>query len=259
MNSVKWRHFWAFPNSLFFGLKGLVSQILAPLFATSLLVTSLLAVSLTAASLLVVPPPMARAHNGSLDEYGGHFNEKTGKYHYHRPTKNRVSRKRAVLSWVEFEKTGVLKGWVEKLERPNAFWIRIDYRPAYIDLVPLVSKNNRDDAKQLLRIWMKHVSPEETGRLSKKFSKAFNERVLFEFKRKAAGKRVSVHFDVVGTGAGRMRGLAFIEEENLNLWMVSSGWSFYVLGDGKNQYDRLFREAEDHARRKKSGIWRAIK
>lgn len=232
----------------------------APWRLVTLLTDPLLAVPLLAALLLVFfPPPMAWGHTGPLDEFGGHFDEKTGKYHYHRPGKNRVSRKRAVLSWVKFKKSGVMKGWVEKFERPNALWIRLDYRPAYVDLAPLVSESNRDDKKELLRIWMKYVSPEETGRLSKKFSTAFNRRVLFELTRKAAGKRVSVQFDVLGSGAGRIRGLAFLEEENLNLWIVSSGWSFYVVGDGKNRYDKLFRKAEDHARRKKSGIWRAIK
>ncbi|MEE8434579.1 MAG: thermonuclease family protein [bacterium] len=221
---------------------------------------ALLAAPLLVAPLLVfIPPPMVWAHPGALDEFGGHFDQKTRKYHYHRPGKSRVSRKLAVLSWVNFKKTGVMKGWVEKFERPNALWIRLDYRPAYVDLAPLVSKSNRDDEKELLRVWMTHVSPEETGRLSKKFSTAFNRRVLFELTRKAAGKRVSVHFDVLGSGGGRLRGLAFLEAENLNLWLVSSGWSFYVLADGENKYDKLFREAEDHARRKKSGIWRAIK
>ena len=215
---------------------------------------------LLAASLLVfLPPPPVWATPGALDEFGGHFEEKTRKYHYHRPRKDRLSRKLEVLSWVEFKKIGVMKGWVVKFERPNALWIRLDFRPAYIDLAPLVSQSNRDDKKELLRIWMKHVSPEETGRLNIKFSKAFNQRVLFELNRKAAGKRVSVQFDVLGKGGGRLRGLAFLEEENLNLWLVSSGWSFYMLGDGENKYDKLFREAEDHARRKKSGIWGAAK
>lgn len=240
MNPARSWHFQASSSVRWIGVR-----CLALLFAASLL--------------LLFPPPTAWATPGALDEFGGHFDEKTRKYHYHRPRKDRRSRKLSVLSWVNFKKNGVVKGWVEKFERPNALWIRLDYRPAYIDLSSLVSESNRDDKKELLRIWMKHVSPEETGRLSKKFSTAFNRRVLYELRRKASGKRVSVHFNVLSGGARRLRGMAFLEEENLNLWLVSSGWSFYVLADGKNKYDKLFREAENHARRKKSGIWRAIK
>ena len=204
-------------------------------------------------------PGEAGAHPGTLDDYGGHFNEKIGAYHYHRPTLDMALRKQDALTWIRHPNQGVLKGTVEKIGRPNALWIRIAYRPVYQELAALITPSNRDDKAQRLRIWLRFVSPEETGHQGKKFSRSFNKRVVYELARKTAGKEVSIQFELLGGDTGRMRGQVFMGDENLNLWLVINGWSFYVLSEGKNPFDKLFRQAEDLARRNKAGIWKSLR
>jgi len=131
----------------------------------------------------------------------------------------------------------------------------VPYRPAFQELVPLISASNRDDQKQLLRVWLLFVSPEETGARSRKFTEWFDKKVVYELKRKLMGKEVSVQFQRLEGEARRLRGMIFLGEENINLWLVLGGWSYYVIGEGANPADAQFRQAEDLARKDKSGIW----
>ncbi len=223
------------------------------------LAAALGALAVAAAAVAGFPPApggRAGAHPGELDRWGGHFNEATGFYHYHRPKMEMAARKREVLVWSDHPVRGVIKGTLSQVARPNAIWIRVGYRPAYQELVPLVSPSNRDDRQQWLRIWLRYVSPEETGRQGKRFSRAFNERVIYELKRKLTGKELSVQFEILPNDSGRLRGLVFLGQQNINLWMVLSGWSFYLISDEDNPYDKLFRQAEDQARRNRSGFWK---
>lgn len=223
------------------------------------LLRSGMALLLPALALLILLPGNPAAHPGSLDEYGGHFDERYGTYHYHRPTMDMAHRKREVLVWLDHPNRGVLKGTVARIERPNAVWLHIPYRPAYQELVPLVSKGNRNDKDQLVRIWLLYVSPEETGQLGRKFAEWFDETVIFELKNKLANKEVTVQFQRLGGNAQRMRGMVFLGEENVNLWMVLQGWSYYVLEEDANPADAQFRKAEDLARTNKAGVWAHIK
>jgi len=204
---------------------------------------------------IALAPGAARAHPGKLDQYGGHFYEETGQYHYHKPDKGMALEKRKHLTWSEYPRKGIVTGRLERIDRPNALWLFVPYRPAYQELVGLVSPGNRDDRLQLLRVWLLYVSPEETGSQSSRVSKWFDGKVAYELKQKAGNQDLTVHFEMLGGDAGRMRAMVFLGEENINLWLVRNGWSFYVMGEGGNPYDDLFRNAEDEARKNKAGIW----
>ena len=155
--------------------------------------------------------------------------------------------------------TGSIKGVVNAIDEHDVLWLYVAYRPAYQELVQVVSSTNRDDHKQLLRVDLSHVSPQETGARNPRFQEWFRKKVAHDLKQKLLGKDVTVHFEVVGGDAGRLRGMVFEGEDNVNLWMVLNGLSYYVIGDGDNSYDKLFRQAEDIARRDKAGIWEYIR
>jgi endonuclease YncB( thermonuclease family) len=215
-----------------------------------------------ALALGVLGAASAGAHSGALDEFGGHFDERTGVYHYHRPARDMALRKEEYLEWVRFPVQGILKGKVVAMAGAASLWVYVDYRPAYQEVAQQVAVTNRDDRQQRLRVDLSHVSPEETGARDKKFESGFLQRVEHALKQKLLDQPVTVHFAIVGGEDSRLRGMLFQGEagkENVNLWMVLNGWSYYVLTDGDNKYDALFRQAEDIARRQKSGIWEHVR
>lgn len=205
-------------------------------------------------------PGSAAGHPGPLDEYGGHFDEKTGTYHYHRPARDMAVRKANWLHWDELPLKGWIKGTVSSVEDDHSFWLHIPYRPAYQEMTEYVLKENRDDRRVLLHIVLSHVSPDETGSSrGEKFAEWFRSKVTYELRQKLQGKDVRVEFRLVGGSPGWLRGMVFIGKENVNLWMVVNGWSYYVVADGPNPYDGLFRKAEDTARKSGAGIWEYLR
>lgn len=205
-------------------------------------------------------PRSAAGHAGPLDEYGGHFDEKTGTYHYHRPARDMAVRKSRWLHWERLPVQGWIKGTVSSVEDDHSFWLHVPYRPAYQEMTEYVLKENRDDRRVLLHIALSHVSPQETGSpRGEKFTEWFRSKVTYELRQKLQGKDVRVEFRLVGGSPGWLRGMVFIGQENVNLWMVVNGWSYYVMADGKTPYDGLFRKAEDAAHKSGAGIWEYIR
>ncbi len=215
-------------------------------------------VVLAVAAPLLAPAPPLLAHPGSLDEYGGHFDEKTTVYHYHRPKANMTRRKRKFLAWIEPGRLGELQGKAVRVERPDAIWVEIPYRPAYQDLATILPPSFRDDGKKWVLIWFRHVSPEASANRGKKYNRWFRKKVMYELDRKLRGKQVSVQF-YIPAGGRRLFGMVFLEQESVNLWLVLGGWSYYLLTQGKNPNEDKFRQAEDLARRQKAGLWRGVK
>ena len=205
------------------------------------------------AALLLAPGP-ARAHPGPLDEYGGHFDARDGKYHYHRPQPEMSRRKREYLTWVTPYKKGELRGEVVAIERPDAVWLAVPYRPVYQDLTRVTSPANRDDEQQRVRVFLRHVAPMASVNRGKEFDDWFRQKVIYELKRKLMGKEVTAQFEVV-PAAGRLLGMVVLDSENINLWMVLSGWSYYLMTDRDNPAEKLFVEAEEIAKREQAGLW----
>ena len=204
-------------------------------------------------ALLAIPFGVS-AHPGSLDEFGGHFNDKTGSYHYHRPRAEMRQRKKEFLTWSKAGTSGEMRGKVVKIERPDAFWVRVPYRPAYEDLAKVITPGNRKNREQLVKVWFQHVSPEASVNRGKAFNEWFRKKVKYELARKLRGQDVTVQFKIVQQGK-RIFGMVLLGEENINLWLVLNGWSFYLLAEGGNPFEKKFLQAEDLARKQKSGLW----
>ena len=211
--------------------------------------------ALGAGLLLILTEGRAGAHPGKLDEFGGHFDEKTTIYHYHRPKAEMASRKKEYVSWMEAGKKGIMRGKVAKIERPDAFWIFIPYRPAYHDFAKFLPRASKDDKNQLIKVWFLNVSPEASANRGKKYNEWFRKKVNYELGRKLKGKEVSIQFRVIPHGK-RIYGMVFLGEENINLWLVLNGWSYYLLPiDKKDPNEKKFIEAEELARKQKAGLW----
>ena len=46
-------------------------------------------------------------------------------------------------------------------------------------------------------------------------------------------------------------------ETNINLWLIRNGWSFYMLGEEVSTEHQEFLAAENEAREKQVGLWKA--
>lgn len=200
---------------------------------------------LTAMMLLaMVCPPPVWSHPGGLDRYGGHFNEKTDTYHYHRPSGLLAKDKKEFLNWNERGRSGELKGTVVKIERPDALWLRVPHRPSYQDMSRILSGVNRVNKDQLIKIWFLHVSPEASVNRGRKYNAWFRKKVTYELGQKLIGKDVLTRFKIVQQGE-RMYAMVFMGEENINLWLVLNGWSYYLLkcraGGGARIFLRAWR------------------
>ncbi|MCZ6646529.1 MAG: YHYH domain-containing protein [SAR324 cluster bacterium] len=215
---------------------------------------ALLGGAVLAALLLTLRPPGLHAHPGSLDEYGGHFNDKLGNYHYHRPLATMAKRKKEFLTWIDYRRTGEIRGKVAKLERADALWLRLEYRPAYQDLARVLTAGNRKSKEMWVKIYFQHVSPEASVNRGRKYNAWFRKKVVYELGRKLIGKDVVVQFRIVQDGK-RMYGMVFKGGENINLWLVLNGWSYYLLTQGENPFGKEFIKAEQLARKQKAGLW----
>ena len=212
--------------------------------------------AMSLALLLALQPPAGlSAHPGALDEFGGHFNERSDSYHYHRPQGIMSRRKRDFVTWVLPGRTGEIRGQVVKVERPDALWVKVPYRPAYHELSQVLTRSNRKNKEQWVKVYFLHVSPEASVNQGRKYNAWFRKKVMYELGRKLAGKDVVVQFRIVQEGK-RMFGMLFKGKENINLWLVLNGWSYYLLDQGENPFDKLFIQAEAVARKRKSGLWK---
>ena len=198
------------------------------------------------------------AHPGDLDEFGGHFDARSTEYHYHRPKPEMAQRKKEHLSWIELGRIGELRGKVVEIDRPDALWVRIDYRPAYQDFARLLSPSSRRDDSQAVLVWFQHVSPEASVSGGKKYRVWFNKKVVYELDQKLKDQPVVVQFRVLPS-APRLYGQVTMGKENINLWLILNGWSFYLLpreGQEPNKAEKSFKEAEQIARKQKLGLWK---
>ncbi|MDH4246778.1 MAG: thermonuclease family protein [Deltaproteobacteria bacterium] len=197
--------------------------------------------------------PVSLAHPNDMDEFGGHFDERSGLYHYHKPRFDQ-SRLDEALNWTEFKQEAVVKGVLARVDRPDAVWIKIPYRPAFLDLAQYLPPSHVDKDKSLIQVWLLYVSTEISINEDKRYNAWFKERVVFEMRSRLEGKAVTVHLDL-RAASQRPRGMVFFGEESLNLWLVLNGWSFYLLGEESGPYHESFIKAEDSARRRKVGLW----
>ena len=197
----------------------------------------------------------AAAHPGDLDEFGGHFDERTGGYHYHRPVWDLAKRTKEFLNWTKAGQRGELAATVAKIERPDAIWVKVPYRPAFENVARAVSAQNRDDKETLLQVWFRYVSPERSALSeNREYIAWFRKKVVFELDRKLTGQQVTVQFEIEPS-SGRAYGMVLLGEENINVWLVLNGWSYTLLNEEKTPNDKAFADAEQIARREKAGLW----
>lgn len=194
-----------------------------------------------------------------LDEDGGYYNPKTGKYQYVFPSKKGVDMDPQKIQKPRPGETQELIGVVAKVSDTRSFWLRIPERQTYMILAQGVGPANRDDKKKELRFLLKYVDPEMMNFPSKQFKTQWLGYVRQLMERELLAKPAVIKFQYEGN-AHQFRAVANIKDKtgqgrNVNLWMVRQGLSYYVIQHGRSPRDKTFRQAEILARKNKTGLW----
>ncbi len=205
---------------------------------------------------------IAACDSQKLDEYGGFYNEKTGRYKYVRPIK-RASRHSTLGVSQPSEKKpqqiwGLVSGFSEDLK---SFWVYIDDRQSYQMLAEHVTGLNRDDKNKRLRIHLKYVSPlgsipdpalrrqwqpYVTQQLEALFGQ--DEVYVTTFYHEKTKQFSGEAFKIIQTKDGEIM-------RNLNLRMVYEGLSVYFFDPKEKEPQKDYIKAQALAKERRAGLW----
>lgn len=206
------------------------------------------------------------AHIGPpIDKDGGHVNEKTGKYHYHFPSRRGVDMNPDKFKKPKATDMQEIFGVVSKITDTKSVWIRIPSRQSYMILSQVLSKSNRNDKNKEVRVILKFVSPMASvisAKFDHDFRKKWNSYVIKILERELLTSQVKASFSFLPK-SGQFRGMVFkkvssnkgVKAKNINLWMVYEGLSYYLIEHGRAYQDKEFIKAQEIAKRKKAGLW----
>ncbi len=194
---------------------------------------------------------------GKLDIHGGHFDQKTSAYHYHRPLIANLLEKHWHLRWSKKDpKSGEMTGVLAQMRRSNAVWIWINNRTAYQELASRITLSNRNDKRQWIRVWLQYIAPSQSaGHASPAFAKWLRKTVIYRVSKRLENQQIQVLF-TLPAGSKRVVGMLVHDQQNINLWIVRKGWSFYVQSKAKGVHHEAFVRAENRARKTKQGLWK---
>jgi len=73
------------------------------------------------------------------------------------------------------------------------------------------------------------------------------------------GKDIYLEYELPGIAVkdlyGRLLAYVIVDNKNINIEMVRSGWSFFWAKPGKCKYEEEFRKAQEEAKENKRGLW----
>ena len=201
--------------------------------------------------------PLGWASPGGLDVHGGHFDAKTNQYHYHRPIIADLLEKHWHLRWSKKQlNSGEIAGVLAQMRRPNAVWVWIENRGAYQELAARLTPSQRNDKRQWVRIWLQYIAPSQSASLTNPaFAKWLRKQVIYRVSRRLKKQPIRVLF-TIPKGSNRALGMLLHKKQNINLWIVRKGWSFYIAPTPVGVYHQTFVRAENHARKTKQGLWK---
>ena len=217
-------------------------------------------------SFLLIAQPFANAHIGPpIDKAGGHFNEKSGKYHYHFPSKRGIDMNPNKVKRPKQAEPQEIYGVVTRITDTKSVWVKVSSRQSYMILAESLSKSNRNDKDREIRVLLKFVSPMASV-ASSSFDTAFRRKwksyVIKILQRELLTARVKVSV-TWQPKSGQFIGMVFktisgpkgSRSRNINLWMIYSGLSYYLIEHGRAYQDKEFIKAQDLARTKRLGLW----
>jgi len=195
-----------------------------------------------------------------LDEYGGYYDASADLYRYENLGRQTL---KDVAQGLEKPQTGRYQKIFTKVDFvvDNLVWISLKERPVYTLLTQEIKKEFKNEKNSQVAVWLEGISVrafamkdmEQKKRLLAQIAKTVNQVVQ--------KKELWVTFELAPFGLG-FRGFVFLPKseggklnESLNYWMVSQGFSPYLLPQKKEALQPFMVEAEKKAKADKAGFW----
>ena len=150
----------------------------------------------------------------------------------------------------------MFSGIFSRVTDSESVWIRIDNRSKYRKWTFKLSKKNLNLQRQEVRVWLKYVSPKLSVSHGKEYNEWFLKKSAYELQKMFYNRQVRVVYDY-SEKLYRLDGILWSGDTNINIWLIRNGWSFYMLGEEPPPEHQEFLAAENEAREKKVGLWKA--
>ena len=150
----------------------------------------------------------------------------------------------------------MVSGIFSRVTDSESVWIRIDNRSKYRKWTFKLSKKNLNLQRQEVRVWLKYVSPKLSVSHGKEYNEWFLKKSAYELQKMFYNRQVRVVYDY-SEKLYRLDGILWSGDTNINIWLIRNGWSFYLLGEEPPPEHQEFLAAENEAREKQVGLWKA--
>jgi len=150
----------------------------------------------------------------------------------------------------------MFSGIFSRVTDSESVWIRIDNRSKYRKWTFKLSKKNLNLQRQEVRVWLKYVSPKLSVSHGKEYNEWFLKKSAYELQKMFYNRQVRVGYDY-SEKLYRLDGIIWSGDTNINVWLIRNGWSFYLLGEEPPPEHEEFLAAENEAREKQVGLWKA--
>ena len=150
----------------------------------------------------------------------------------------------------------MFSGIFSRVTDSESVWIRIDNRSKYRKWTFKLSKKNLNLQRQEIRVWLKYVSPKLSVSHGKEYNEWFLKKSAYELQKMFYNRQVRVVYDY-SEKLYRLDGILWSGDTNINVWLIRNGWSFYLLGEESPPEHQEFLAAENEAREKQVGLWKA--
>ncbi|MGK5093128.1 thermonuclease family protein [Deltaproteobacteria bacterium TL4] len=148
-----------------------------------------------------------------------------------------------------------MEGMIMRITDSESVWVRIDNRREYRKWTYKLSTNSLDVDRQEIRVYLSYVSPKDSVSRGKKYNDWFKNNVAYQMGKNFYGRRVRIDYELQDK-TFRLIGMVWVQDTNINLWLVKNGLSFYLLGEVPSPYHQDFLDAEQSARQNKLGLWK---
>ena len=149
----------------------------------------------------------------------------------------------------------MFSGIFSRVTDSESVWIRIDNRSKFRKWTFKLSKKNLNLQRQEVRVWLKHVSPKLSVSHGKEYNEWFLKKSAYELQKMFYNRQVRVVYDY-SEKLYRLDGILWSGDTNINIWLIQTGWSFYILEEEPPPEHEQFFAAENEAREKRVGLWK---
>lgn len=150
----------------------------------------------------------------------------------------------------------ILIGIFSRVTDSESVWIRIENRSEFRKWTFKLSKQNLNLPRQEVRVWLKFVSPKLSVSHGKEYNEWFRKKAAFEMQKIFYNRQVRINYDF-SEKLFRLDGIIRSGDTNINIWLIRNGWSFYLLGNETPPEHEDMLAAENEAKQRQVGLWKA--